>query len=363
MSFAPSNEWVLAPMTTYSSLPNGELSLDEEPYLQRRARGGFGTVVTAACAVHPTGWVFEGQWACWDDVFLLSLRRASAAIHRGDPRSLALLQIHHGGRTCSPMKAFGGPIAPSAIPSDRANAMVPHEMTEPEILRSLNDYASAAERAMRAGFDGVEIHGANTYLVQQFVSPHSNRRTDRWNADDLRFPVDLARRVREAVGPCAVVGYRFSPEEPETPGILLDRTLRLLEVLLETETLDYLHVSLRRYDGSSIHNPASPSVLETLADAIARRVPFLASGEIRTAEDVASARALGATHIAVGRAAVSDPEWPEHIESGLPPRTKLPRGDFAALCTLPAGLARKIETTPGWFEFELETSPRQGGKA
>ncbi len=350
MSFAPKNPWVLAPMTTYSSLPNGDLSPDEEPYLQRRAKGGFGTVITAACAVHPSGRAFEGQWASWDDAFLPSLRRAADAIHGGG--ATAILQIHHGGRSCPPEKAVGGPICPSAVAAERPGAPTPREMTEGEIERTLDDFASAARRAVAVGFDGVEIHGANTYLVQQFVSPHSNRRTDRWNADDLRFPTELCRRVRESVGPEAAVGYRFSPEEPETPGIRLDRTERLLDALLGTRTLDDLHISLRRYDGPSMHDEASEPVLRRIARHIADRLPFIGVGGVATSGDADAARALGADFVAVGRAAISDPEWPRHIEGGEPTRPYLPQGDFGDLCTLPKGLAHKIENTPGWFVFD-----------
>ncbi|RYG29858.1 NADH-dependent flavin oxidoreductase, partial [bacterium] len=162
--FSPPNPYVLAPMTTYSSQPDGVLSADEEPYLERRAKGGFGTVTTAACAVHPSGKAFIGQWASWSDEFIPSLRRAVEAIRRGNPDALAILQIHHGGRSCPQDLPEGGPIAPSAIPAERPGSSIPREMTAEEIVRSVDDYAQAARRGIEAGFDGVEIHGANTYL-------------------------------------------------------------------------------------------------------------------------------------------------------------------------------------------------------
>ncbi|RYG42836.1 NADH-dependent flavin oxidoreductase, partial [bacterium] len=313
---------------------------------------GYGTVTTAACAVHPSGKAFVGQWASWSDEFIPSLRRAAEAIHRANPEALAILQIHHGGRSCPQDLPEGGPIAPSAVPAERPGSSTPREMTADEVVRSVNDFAQAAQRGIKAGFDGIEIHGANTYLIQQFVSPHSNRRTDRWNADDLRFPIELTEAVRRAIGSEPILGYRFSPEEPETPGIRLDRTERLLDALLATGALDYLHISLRNYDQMSLHG--EDHVLQRISGHIAGRLPLIGVGSVKVAEDVAGIRKEGADYIAVGRAALMDPEWPLHVERGEPTRIVFPRENWAERCTIPAGLAKKIAETPGWFPFEEE---------
>lgn len=351
--FSPINPYVLAPMTTYASQPDGVLSGDEEPYLERRARGGFGTVITAACAVHPSGKAFAGQWVAWSDEFIPSLRRAAEAIHRGDPQALAILQIHHGGRSCPQDLPEGGPIAPSALAAERPGSSTPREMTDEEVVRSVDDYAQAARRAIEAGFDGVEIHGANTYLIQQFVSPASNRRADRWSAEGFRFSVQIAEAVRKAVGDGPIVGYRFSPEEPEASGIRLDRTERLLDALLATKALDYLHISLREYDQTSLHG--EDRVLQRISRHIAGRLPLIGVGSVKMSEDITNIRDEGADFFAIGRAAISDPEWPLHVERGEPTRPSLPREDWPERCTIPAGLAKKIAETPGWFSFEEES--------
>ncbi|MDX2065477.1 MAG: hypothetical protein SFX74_07020 [Fimbriimonadaceae bacterium] len=337
----------LAPMTTYSSQPNGVIADDELPYLERRAAGGFGAILSAACCVHPTGWAFRGQWQCSDDQYLDSLGRAAEAIHRGGAR--AILQIHHGGRQCPPDLCGGQPVSASAIAADRPNAVVPRALSHAEIEEIIAAFASAARRARTAGYDGVEIHGANTYLLQQFVSPHSNRREDVWGQDRLKFPLAVTDAVLAAV-PGFSVGYRFSPEEPESPGIRIADTGGLIAALGQRD-LDYLHVSLRRYDQGSIHDAFPGTTAAHLRAQIPAAIPFITSGGVRQADDLPGALAHAEITV-VGRAGVSDPEWVRHARLGETCRDRLPAARFAEVCTVPAGLAAKIDAVPGWFEFE-----------
>ena len=343
------NRLVVAPMTTYASQLDGNLADDEGPYLARRAAGGFGAVMTAACYVHDTGHAFQGQWGCSDDAFVPSLRRACEAIHAAG--SLAVLQIHHGGRQCPPELCGGRPLSASAVPTDRAGAPTPDAMTEDEIQATIRAFGSAARRAADAGYDAVEIHGANTYLLQQFVSPHSNRRTDAWGLDPLRFPLAVTDAViREGAGRLAV-GYRFSPEEPMDPGLRLSHTFDLVEALCGKD-LAFLHVSLREWNQPSIHEPDGEPVLAQLARRIDGRTLLIGVGGVRTLEDAEDAMTLGADMVAIGRCAITEPEWPQCVREGRLPRTKVPAWDAVNALTLPAGLANKIANTPGWFEIE-----------
>jgi len=346
-SLVAPNRLVLAPMTTYSSLEDGNISPDELPYLHRRAKGGIGLIMTAACYVHESGHAFRGQWACSDDRFLPSLKSVADAIREGGAKSV--LQIHHGGRQCPPDLCGGEPISASAVAAERPNAVVPREMTDEEIRRTIDDYAQAARRAKEAGFDGVEIHGANTYLIQQFVSPHSNRRTDYWNAADLRFPIELVEAVLAAVGPDYPVGYRFSPEENETPGIRLEHTERLIKALIEYP-LSWLHISLAKFDQPSLHDASSEPVGKTVLGWIGGKIPLIGVGSVKSAADAERAIEFGYDAIAIGRTAISEPEWGLKARSGEPIRTKIPAGDFAESLTVSRGLVEKINAVEGWFE-------------
>ncbi|HRJ27893.1 MAG TPA: hypothetical protein PLO61_10345 [Fimbriimonadaceae bacterium] len=343
------NRLVVAPMTTYSSHPDGQIRDSELEYLHRRAKGGFGMVMTAACYVHKSGHAFRGQWACSGEEFMPSLRAASGAIQSGG--SAAVLQIHHGGRACSAALSGEQPWSASAIPSERPNAETPRAMTETDIQTAIDAYASAALRAKRARFDGVEIHGANTYLLQQFVSPHSNRRNDAWGQDRLKFPLAVVDAVLAAVGPDFPVGYRFSPEEMETPGIRWPDTAALLESLAQ-RPLAWVHISLGKFDQSSLVGDYDDPTLARVHRALGGRVPLIGVGQIQTLDDAERCLQLGCELVAIGRAAITEPEWPMVALAGGQPRLKMPRQDAESKLTLPAGLVERIAGAPGWFETE-----------
>lgn len=336
-------------MTTYSSLPNSDIAPDELDYLRRRAEGGFGMVMTAACYVHPSGHAFDGQWACDSDERLPSLRSAAEAIQESG--AMGVLQIHHGGRQCPPALCGGQSVSASAIPAERPNAATPRALEESEIEDLIRAFADAALRAKRAGFQGVEIHGANTYLLQQFVSPHSNRRDDRWGRDRLAFPLAVTDAILDAVGPGYPVGYRFSPEETETPGIRWPHTEALIEALCQ-RPLDWLHISLNEYRRTSLVGDFEEPVLHKVTATIKGRVPLIGVGRVRTLQDAQAVLATGCDLVAMGRMAITEPEWPHHASAGEPLRTSVPEEDAASLLTLPAGLTRKIYSVEGWFEVE-----------
>lgn len=342
------NRLVVAPMTTYSSHEDGRIRDSELDYLRRRSVG-FAMVMTAACYVHKSGHAFQGQWRCDADDAIPFLAATARAIK--DEGAAAVLQIHHGGRQCRAALTGETPWSASAIAAERPNAETPRAMTEDEIETAIAAFANAAQRAEQAGFDGVEIHGANTYLIQQFVSPHSNRREDAWGRDRLKFSLALTEAVLQKVSPRFAVGYRFSPEEPETPGIRWSDTERLIDALCE-HRLDWLHVSLRDYRQASIVGDYDEPTLLRVARTINGRTPLIGVGSIKTAEDAEAALAMGADLVALGRVAISEPEWPQRVAAGEPVRTTVPARNARDLLTLPEGLESRIYEVKGWFDVE-----------
>jgi len=247
------NRVVMAPMTNYSSEEDGRVTASELAYYARRS-GGVGMVVTACANVTDNGQGFTHQVSAHRDDLVPSLRELAARIQAQGAK--AVLQIFHAGRLAPAELVDGDVVSASAVVSERPGSAEPRELTDAEVAGIVTAFADATRRAIEAGFDGVELHGANGYLIQQFFSPHSNRRTDRWGGDvqgRMAFPLAVVDAVQQAVKAHAtrpfIVGYRFSPEEPETPGIRMSDTLELLDAL-DARQMDYLHVSLADYRGA-----------------------------------------------------------------------------------------------------------------
>lgn len=321
------NRLAVAPMTHFASTEDGRLSEEERLFLDGRAEN-FGLFITAATLVSPEGKAFVGQPHAIGEQDLPSLREVAALIRRDGAK--AVLQIHHGGKLSIAALLDGREkLAPSDDEATQSRAFTPAE-----IEHLIQAFARAAELALLAGFDGVEIHGANNYLIQQFVSGHSNRRTDDWGGTlekRLRFPlavVDAVVAIRDKhQRPDFIVGYRFSPEEPETDGITMADTFALIDRLVQ-KPLQYLHVSLwdfykKARRGADTHRTR----MDLLKERIGGKLPLIGVGSLFTAQDVERALATGwADFIAVGKAVMLNPKFavllqqsPEKIETTLDP--------------------------------------------
>lgn len=348
------NGLVMAPMTNFSSNPDGTVTEAEVNYYGRRS-SGVGMVITACTYVTENGKGFSGEFAAYDDKFIPSLRQLATRIkHEG---AKAILQIFHGGRECPPDLVNGDVVSASNIPSEGAGKPVPRELSNEEIESIIRDFGEATRRAIEAGYDGVEIHGANGYLIQQFFSPHSNRREDKWGGSiekRLTFPlalVDEVKRVAAQQGnESFIVGYRFSPEEPETPGITMADTLVLIDALAD-KGLDYLHVSLQDFWSTPRRgvDDTRPRI-EIIQERVGNRVPVIGVGSIYTADDALSAIETGVPLIALGREIIIDPDWVQKIQEGREAEivTEIDKSKQQEL-VVPDPLWNAIIHSPGWF--------------
>ncbi|MRT57933.1 flavocytochrome c [Enterobacteriaceae bacterium RIT693] len=318
------NRLLMAPMTTCTGYFDGTVTEELVEYYRVRA-GSIGTIVVECCFIDDLGLAFPGAIGIDNDEKIAGLAKIASAIKAEGSR--ALLQIYHGGRMVDP-KLIGGrtPVAPSALAAPRDGAATPNALTTEEVAGMVGKFGDAVRRAIQAGFDGVEIHGANTYLIQQFYSPNSNQRDDEWGGSrDSRAKFPLAvldithQMVRQYADDAFIIGYRFSPEELEVPGIRFDDTMYLLEKLA-ARGLDYLHFSLGYSLRPSINDTTDPTPLinkycEMRSDALAQ-IPVMGVGGIVNASDVETALEHGYDLVAVGRACIAYPDWTDRIANG-----------------------------------------------
>jgi len=179
--------------------PEGQATAAQARLYRELARGGVGLIVTGHAYVDPRGKAHPEMLGAYSDELIPGLRTLAEAAHTEGGR--IALQINHGGRQCD-SRSVPEQLAPSAVPA--ANGRMPREMTPAEIAEAVDGFGQAARRAQLAGFDAVQIHGAHGYLVGQFLSPHTNRRTDAWGGDPRRrlaFLAAVCEAVRGQVGP------------------------------------------------------------------------------------------------------------------------------------------------------------------
>ncbi len=296
------NRLALAPMTNRQSNPDGTLHDDELRWLLARARGGFGLVNTCAAFVSAEGKAWEGQLGIADDAHLPGLTRLASSLR--DAGAAAIVQLYHGGR----MAALAPGLRLTTADGDGVRGA-----TAADLARVIDDFVAAAVRAERAGFTGVEIHGANGYLFTQFLAPEDNPRVDAWGGDlagRARLLRDTVRAVRAAVRPDFVVGARISPVDTWSRRGLVLADATVLAGWLAEDGLDFLHLSLQDASGPPPFEPGAPAVTTAIRAALPADVALLVAGGVWTRDDADRALDAGADAVAVGKAAIIHADWP-----------------------------------------------------
>ncbi|WP_298704593.1 NADH-dependent flavin oxidoreductase [uncultured Veillonella sp.] len=314
------NRLAIAPMTTRMSYYDGTVTGDEINYYGSRT-GDVGLFITGVAYIKPNGIGWTGELGIHDDSCIPGLSKLAARIKENGTR--AILQMFHAGRMTDSKTTGGLPIVgPSAVPGIRPGQETPQALSNEEIEEIINDFKAATVRAIKAGFDGIEIHGANQFLLHQFFSPHANQRTDKWGGSiEKRYTFietvvdEVLATVKESGVKEFAVGYRFSPREESTPGFNLKETLWLVDKLADKE-LDYLHVSMTHYDGkTNIPGYEEKTMLQYIHETINGRLPLISVGHIHTEEDVTEALE-DSEMAAVASAILLDPKWAWKILNG-----------------------------------------------
>ncbi len=343
---APNRIW-LAALTNGQSDDDGTLGDDELRWLTRRADGGYGVITTCAAYVARDGKAWPGELGVDDDRGVPRLRELASAIHaRG---GLGLAQLFHGGVRATQTLSGEQPWSASTWHEDAPDFETPRPATEDDLARVIGQFAAAARRCADAGLDGVEVHGAHGYLPSQFLSRVFNTRDDRWGGPiehRARLVREVVRAVRAATPARFVVGVRLSPEDfGYARGLDLDETVQVARWLCD-DGADFIHLSLWRAERNTTKRP-DEHALSIFRAALPAAVPLVAAGAIWTADDALAVLGRGAAAVALGRAAILNPDWPRQIRdpAWTPRRGPLPPAELADLAISPrfVGYLRKFK--------------------
>ncbi|MFF8451954.1 FAD-dependent oxidoreductase [Streptomyces leeuwenhoekii] len=283
-----------------------------------RARGGVGLIVTGGIAPNEEGRPYEGGAKLTTGAEAERHRIVTDAVHREGGR--IALQILHFGRYAyhrdlvapSPLQA---PISPH----------VPRELTDAEVERTIDDYVRAARLARRAGYDGVEIMGSEGYLINEFIAARTNHRTDRWGGsyeNRMRFPVEIVRRVREAVGEDFILIYRLSMLDLVPDGSSLDEVITLARAV-EAAGATIINTGIGWHEAriptiaTSVPRGAYTWVTERLMGEVS--VPLVTTNRINTPEVAERLLAEGrADMVSMARPMLADPDFVAKAAAGRP---------------------------------------------
>ncbi len=308
------NRIVMPPMATNYAGDDGRVTELMISHYEQRAGGGVGLIITEGiCPDFPRGKGWKNEAGIDDDKYMPGFKHLANAVHAQGAK--IAMQIHHAGRQASSSFTGVQPVAPSAIPASPGGE-VPRELTLDEINDLVNRFALAAGRARDCGFDGVEIHGAHGYLVNQFISRVSNKRTDSYGGDlagRARFLMEIIGAVRSKVGSGYPVWCRINTEELGPESITIDELQSVARMAVKAGC-DAIHVSL--FGANTFVDDAG--ALVPFAEAVKKEVsvPVIAVGFLtpEVANTVVANRR--ADFVAMGRQLLCDAQLPNKLQQG-----------------------------------------------
>jgi len=328
------NALEVSPMTTSQSNPNGTVSEAEAAWLERLAADGYGLIITCASAISKQSIAFHNQLNVGDDSKLPGLTQLAQRLK--PYKAKTVIQLCHAGSRAIPeltglptysASSYSLPQIPGFIP--------PLTLSTAQIAAIVEDFAAACERIAKAGFDGIEFHGANGYLFTQFISTMTNQRDDEYGGSLMnraRFCREVVQACRPRVPSDFIVGFRMSFESMgmET-GLDLDENIQICNWLAE-DGIDYLHVSHLQYDAPSIKYP-DKIALQYIRAHVNQNLPLVCAGGITTVENANAALEYGADIVAIGRAAIGNVKLPDYFakEESLPNTTPFSESNLRML--------------------------------
>ncbi|MGK5639733.1 NADH:flavin oxidoreductase/NADH oxidase [Streptomyces sp. URMC 126] len=339
----PNRVW-MAPMCQYSAEPSGPLAGVAQDWhfahYAARATGGTGLILFEATAVSPEGRISPYDLGIWNDTQVAALRRITGFLK--SQGTVPGVQIAHAGRKASTGQPWKGgtpvgadehgwqPVGPSPLPFDEGHP-VPDELTKERIERVTGEFADAARRALDAGFEVVEIHGAHGYLIGEFLSPHSNHRTDEYGGsfeNRTRFALEVVDAVRAVWPEELPLFFRISATDwlEGEAGWTADETVRFA-ALLKEHGVDLLDVSTGG-NAPRVSIPVGPGYQVPFAARVKNEtgLPVAAVGLITEARQAEKILANGeADAVLLGRELLRNPSWARHAARELGGDVHVPR--------------------------------------
>lgn len=318
------NRLAVAPMTTQQSNANGSVSQTEADWLARVSEDGFGLVISCAASISDTATAFYNQLSLAHDKFIPELKNLSDTMKKNS--SLNLIQLCHAGSRAIEKLTGEKPHSASSYRLSIPDFEPPLELTKNQITQITEDFANACARVEKAGFDGVELHGANGYLFTQFISTMTNLRTDEYGGsleNRARFSREVVKACREKVSANFIIGFRMSFEGAgmET-GLDIDENIQITNWLAE-DGIDYIHSSHLFYNAKTSKYPEI-STVEYLRKHILNDLPLVIAGSINSIDDAEKAMKLGADILAIGRMAIGNKNLPSYFENNEELPFKMP---------------------------------------
>lgn len=317
------NRIIAAPCERNFANTDGSVTQRYIDFLVERAKGEVGLIIVESNYTNPVGRGHIRQLGLHDDRLIPGLKRMTDAVHRYGAK--VATHLMHAGRETSSYITGRQPVAPSNVPCRTlAGGDIPKELTVEEIKALVDEFAEAARRSVEAGFDVVVVHGAHGYLINQFLSPFTNKRTDEYGGsfeNRMRFPLEVVTAVRAVVGENFPVAYRMSADEKVDGGLTIDDMVAFSREL-ERAGIDLIDVSAGIYE--SVIWIAQPMAFERgclvdLGCSIKEKVnvPVSVVGRINHPQVAEEILASGkADFIALGRALHADPNWVSKAREG-----------------------------------------------
>lgn len=301
------NRFILAPMTNTQSHEDGTLSDQELKWLEMRAAGDFGMIITCASHVQSNGKGFPGQLGIFEDRHIPGHLKLNQTLRSHN--CLSIIQIFHGGMRAVPSLISGLPVSASDNPGNTVRGLT---LNEVRLLR--DDFIIAAARAKQAGYDGVEVHGAHGYILSQFLSSEYNLRMDEYGgslANRSRLLLEIIHGIRTECGSDFLLAVRLSPERF---GMKLLEIKQLCQTLLSLNKIDLLDISL--WDSFKLPEDEAyreMTLLQHFDSFDYGKTIFTVAGQIRTGDDVYKILETNVDMVSIGRSAILHHDFPAQV--------------------------------------------------